>query len=738
MTQSARRTRRVLALAATGALGVSMLTLATAPSAQAAAGTTAYALSGTNLLAFDPAKPTTVATKALTGINAGETLVGIDVRPQNGMLYGLGVNPGADTGTLYAMAPETGYVTPVGTLGAMTLTTDGVTKVDLPDPAAVGYGMDFNPAVDRIRVVVGGLNFRINPNTGLPVDGDNTGTTSGSVSGTNPDGPVNGGTANIDAAAYTNNRANNGTISTLYTLDSLSNSLFIQNPPNTGTQTNAKVVKLGASTLNFTAASGFDIDDSVNAASSNAAVASGSAYAVLSVSGATKLYRINLVTGAATVVGSIGNGSVPVQGLALQQNASTAGRPVVGLTSNGQSLARFASTKPGEVTTQAITGIASGDVLVGVSWRPATGQLYGVAVDAVDDNATLYLIDPQTGTSTAIGTPGQIAFTTDGSTPVDFADPATTGYGVDFNATVDRIRVVNGNGLNFRFNPSNAMPTDGNNGGATVTGTNPDGSVNGLALGSTGLTATAYTNSYGQSLTGGVTTVYGIDPTANELTLINPPNSGTATNRKALMLSGSPLDVAGLVGFDIKREIKVATSGVAATGSAYASFVVGGVPGLYLVDLASGKVTSVGPLKAVGTGTAVSLRSIAVGSAQTPPPLKAPATLVKVATQKQVKAKADTGRVLKCPANFATSTCTVTTKIFVTSGKYKGKVLGKVTTTVARGASKRLTVTLTTAGKTFLKARKTVYSTIAITYPGGTNATSKTVTMALTLKASKL
>jgi len=64
--------------------------------------------------------------------------------------------------------------------------------VDLPDPATVGYGFDFNPVADRVRVVTGSLNFRIDPNSGAPIDGNlNLGT----LAGINPDGSINGGTA---------------------------------------------------------------------------------------------------------------------------------------------------------------------------------------------------------------------------------------------------------------------------------------------------------------------------------------------------------------------------------------------------------------------------------------------------------------------------------------------------------------------------------------------------------------
>jgi hypothetical protein len=50
-------------------------------------------------------------------------------------------------------------------------------------------------------------------------------------------------------------------------------------------------------------------------------VTSGSAFAALTVGGTTGLYSINLTSGAATLVGTIGSGAVPVAGLTAGQTA---------------------------------------------------------------------------------------------------------------------------------------------------------------------------------------------------------------------------------------------------------------------------------------------------------------------------------------------------------------------------------------------------------------------------------
>jgi hypothetical protein len=544
---------------------------------------TAFALSGTTLFAFDLDNPSLVSPIALTGVTAGETLVGIDVRPQNGFLYGLGVNATADTGTLYAISARTGVVTAVGAPGSVRFTTDGSTALDLPDPALVGYGFDFNPVVDRIRVVAGGLNFRINPNTGGPIDGN------AAVAGTQPDAGINlgGAPATLDGAAYTNSEPNT-TVTTQYVLDAATDSIRIQNPPNTGTQLNPIPVTLNGKPFDFGAATGFDIAAGVNAPASGMPVAGGDAYALLEAGGRTGLYRIDLTTGAATFVGTLANGKVPALGLAI--NHSYIGFPSVALTADGAQLIRFNTFTVGSIpgATVTVTGVAAGEALVGIDYRPATGQLYGLGVNGGANTATLYLIDPQTGAATAAvaGTTGAIALADASGAPVDL--PAG-GYGFDFNPTVDRIRVVTSSGLNFRLNPNTGTAVDGN---AAVAGTQPDAGINGL--GATGIAGTAYTNGFGQPLTGGVTSQYGLDPASDTLFIQTPPNTGTQTQPVPITLDGARLDFTEVSGFDIPAGVRVTASGTPAAGRAFAVLTVGGQPGYYQIDLATGAATFLG------------------------------------------------------------------------------------------------------------------------------------------------
>jgi hypothetical protein len=537
----------------------------------------------------NPASLTSPST--LSGIAAGETLVSIDRRPQNGMLYGLGYNATLGTVQLYSISVDNNQATPVGTTGTF-VASNGVTPVYPGNmSSSTRFEMDFNPSVDRLRVVnSAGQNFRINPNTGAFIDGD------GVSAGVQMDGAINGSTTTLDATAYTNN-ALNSTLTTQYTLDATSGTLNIQNPPNNGTQTLALTL---APTL--TSVLGFDIAPGVNAGSANSAVSSGSGVAVVKLTGSSSesLASINLVTGAISNTRNIGSGGII--GLALQKPTSV---PIVALTSTGN-LLRFYSGSPGTTTTVSVTGLTAGETLAGIDYRPSTGQLYGFGVNATANTGTLYLLDPQTGAATVVGLASLVAFVNALGNAVDLPDPATAGYGFNFNPVADRIRITTSTGLNFRLNPVTGAAVDGDLGGAlgSVTGVNPDGTINGDT---TGVGAVAYTNSSGGTT---VTTLYTLDSGTGGLYIQSPPNSGTQGSLLLVRLNGSLLNFGPHIGFDIQAQVKtgVSNTGVNA-GSAHAALTVGGSTHLYTISLLTGAATDLG---AIGSGS-TTINALAVG-----------------------------------------------------------------------------------------------------------------------------
>jgi hypothetical protein len=214
----------------------------------------AYAISEAGMFQiFNPTKANSVINKSVTGLLAGENILGIDFRPINGQLYGLAsTNTGA--ARLVTFNLSTGATTAVGT---------GFSIAN----ATISVGFDFNPTVDRIRVVTNlGQNLRLNP-----IDGTIAAT----------DSPLNPGTPVVNGAAYTNNFAG-ATTSTLFVLDATK--LYIQTPPNAGTL--MQVASLGPT---IEAQNGFDIGGRTN-----------NAFGIFTVGANSKVYTINTTTAAVT------------------------------------------------------------------------------------------------------------------------------------------------------------------------------------------------------------------------------------------------------------------------------------------------------------------------------------------------------------------------------------------------------------------------------------------------------
>ena len=223
--------------------------------------------------------------RAVTGLPAGDALVAIDYRVARGVMYGVG-----RSGVLYTLTPATGQAQAVsGTPALQGLPTGPV-------------GFDFNPVADRIRVVTAsGMNLRLHPDTGAMVDFD------AQAPGTQPDpelsfaaGDVHAGQRpQVAAAAYTYNTQNDK-LTTNYVIDRQLALLAIQGSregaqpvvsPNLGVL--KTVGPLGSQPEGEIA---FDISDI-----DNVALAS---WQTVQRPAAT-LYRLNLDTGAATLLDTL-------------------------------------------------------------------------------------------------------------------------------------------------------------------------------------------------------------------------------------------------------------------------------------------------------------------------------------------------------------------------------------------------------------------------------------------------
>jgi hypothetical protein len=281
-----RITRLLVTLAA-------VLTLATAASAEVIY----VAGSNNTLISFNSATPsTTLASRPITGLADGDQIVGIDFRPASGGLVAL-----ASSSRLYRINVSSGAATVVGS-SAFT-----------PSLAGTQFGFDFNPTVDRARVVSSTQqNLRLSPDSGAVAATD--------ANLSYAPGDVAAGTAPaIAEIAYTNSVAS-ATSTTLYGIDSGRDTLVrIGSLSGTPASPNAGLVyTVGALGVDTNAAVGFDISS-----------ATGVAYAALQNGSTSDLYTIDLSTGAATRIGTIG-GTSTVHGLAVAQDLVRYTLPIVG------------------------------------------------------------------------------------------------------------------------------------------------------------------------------------------------------------------------------------------------------------------------------------------------------------------------------------------------------------------------------------------------------------------------
>jgi hypothetical protein len=220
------------------------------------------------LVRFDTSAPGVITSVTnISGLQVGEQIQAIDFRAATATLYGVG-----SSNRLYLIDPSTGIATPVG---AFTPFLNGTF-----------FDADFNPVTDSLRVVSDARqNLLLNPDTAAAVANANLTYAAGDVnSALNP---------NIVGIAYTNNFGG-ATTSTLYGIDWQLDTLVIQANSTDDTGRLLTVAPLGVDT---TAHVGFDI-----------APGGGIAYASLTLQGDTvsRLFTINLTTGAATQVGTIG------------------------------------------------------------------------------------------------------------------------------------------------------------------------------------------------------------------------------------------------------------------------------------------------------------------------------------------------------------------------------------------------------------------------------------------------
>ncbi|HEX5707490.1 MAG TPA: DUF4394 domain-containing protein [Pyrinomonadaceae bacterium] len=372
---------KTLALSRRFALAPLALLLFVLASASAAHAVPIVALrNARELVIFDSNTPNVVIRQGeITG--PPSSLIGIDFRPATGRLYALGSDS-----RLYLVNLETFAATPV-----VEFTQPGV------EPTTSNqFGFDFDPFEDRARLVgTTGQSLSIQPDpffTDPPA---------------RQDPPIQQG-GEIITVAYDNN-FDGATHTMLYGFRRSGNQL-VRISTATG-----EVTLVGPTGVLAAANGGMDI-----------APVSGTAYAVLKLNSPTviipDLYRINLATGAATLIGPLPSPGLVVD-IAVMPPQFT-----LYAVNDEQKLARFSSSSIESTNGEApITGLLPGETVTDIDVRPANGALYALGRTSDGSVTHLYTIHPLTGVATLVS---------------PTALPLTGEAGMDFDPTIDRLRIT--------------------------------------------------------------------------------------------------------------------------------------------------------------------------------------------------------------------------------------------------------------------------------------------------------
>jgi len=257
-------THRIPHLARTALAGATLALAAVGAQAITLVGLT----SANELAMIDTSNIAGATTTAITGLAAGDRLVGIDLRPKDSKIYGISLS-----NNIYTIDASSGAASLVAALSAPVINP------------TLGYGIDFNPMADfgvaaSLRLVSSaGNNYAVNASTGV------VGNTASNIG--------NG----FSGVAYSNTSQNPSAApaaTSLYYINSVTDSLSVA-----GTGFNAPALSfVGNLGIDVLKASGFEVvfDGTTNMGIAALNVDNGSL--------ATGLYSINLSTGAATSLGT--------------------------------------------------------------------------------------------------------------------------------------------------------------------------------------------------------------------------------------------------------------------------------------------------------------------------------------------------------------------------------------------------------------------------------------------------
>jgi hypothetical protein len=483
--------------------------------------------SGQRLVKFARATGKLERSLAVSGLG-DETVLGVDIRPASGAITVL------TNLALYTLDSQTGALGERRVLAADPADTSSAFSGSLPiasaatPPAAIRYGVDFNPVVDRLRVVSStGVNLRINPNNGLVITD-----------------PLVAPLAPIAAAAYANSLPSDcGT--KLYVIDASARQLLLQDPT-AATLSEAK--SLGDASIGEI----HGLDIVTDAAGQNVGLVAASA------GDGERVYELNLTTFALGTPQVVALAS----GERLQSVFASVPVPSGELwgTTESNKLITFHRMAPGKLCTNvAMSGLSAGDEVLAAAVRPADKKLYGVT-----RAGKLIQIAVPSGVVTSA-----LELSAAGGDDAPFTLPISgTEIGLSFHPANDELRMVTDTGANLRIDPDD---------GKVTTDTAITAAVAPVS-GSFKVTDIAYTNASGV-VPATATTLWALESEGDQLVRIGGepadaaacptatnPSCGVYTVVKALGFGASIVN-----GFDVEPKTGVVLAALTDTPTATAS-----------------------------------------------------------------------------------------------------------------------------------------------------------------------
>lgn len=501
----------------------------------------------------------------VAGLGTDEVLLAIDCNPGNGAIYGLGYRKDHSQAQLYLIntSGNTYNATAVGKTINIALGSN-----------ANSIGFDFDAATSYGIRITGsdGNSILVNSSNGSVIS-------AGPVS-YSPGDIYNGTNISIAALAHTNSFFGSDNTK-LYGYDVNTGSFILFNTSGQTAQT------IGASGISADANYGIGMEGYYDVATrSNTVYFS----ATPAAAAGSSLYSIDLMTGLATSLGTIGTGNEDIKDITIKTDvdipATVEGNMVVALTANHRNLVIFDSEKPGIVRKAVwIHGVSAGQTMMAIDFRPADMTMYGLGYNPANSEYQLYYVDVVTGSAIAIN-----------KTPValSLGDNNTVITGFDFDPVSDFVRVTGNNGLNVRINPKD---------GQIMTTDKPYAYAEADAFfgASSSIGAIAYTNSYSGTNTA---ELYGIDYTTGALVSFNKASSGvinTVLNMKTIIGIGEYANGYMDIYYDEteKQNLGYLSSNIYFNGEPYSQ--------LYTLNPATGETRYVGMM-----GAGIAIRDIAV------------------------------------------------------------------------------------------------------------------------------